>query len=194
MSDARFERTRIAVHEAVCTVLVEDGLAGLTHERVAAHAGVARSTVYRNWPDMAGLACEVFDELAHRHEIEMTGDVPSQLKRYLADYAERLNNEVYTAVLLAVIEAANRDEAFADVHRVMFHQTRSRAGEIVRRGQREGLFDAELDVADCVEDLVAPFLYRRLVRQDVITRSQVNTLHATLLARWASSDQDSSER
>lgn len=185
MTDARFERTRVAVHEAVCTVLVEEGLGGLTVERVAAEAGVSRSTVYRNWPDMPALACEVFDELAHHHEVELTGEVPDLLHAYLSDYAERLNNEVYTAVLLAVIEAANRDEAFAEVHSTMFHQTRSRAGEIVRRGQREGHFDRELEVRQCVEDLVAPFLYRRLVRQDTITRSQVNALHSNLLARWA---------
>lgn len=185
MTDARFERSRTAVHEAVCTVLVDEGLAGLSVDRLAAESGVSRSTIYRNWPDMASLACEVFDELAHRHESELSGSVPTVLKAYLVDYAERLNNEVYTAVLLAVIEAANRDEAFADVHRTMFHQTRSRAGEIVRRGQREGVFQPDLDVQQCVEDLVAPFLYRRLVRQETITRGQVTALHATLLARWA---------
>ncbi len=185
MTDARFERTRAAVHEAVCTVLVDEGLGGLTVDRIAAEAGVARSTVYRNWPDMAALACEVFDELAHHHEVALTGDVPTVLRAYLADYAERLNNEVYTAVLLAVIEAANRDETFADVHRAMFDQTRSRAGDIVRRGQREGYFDARLDDRQCVEDMVAPFLYRRLVKQSTISKAQVNELHATLLQRWA---------
>ena len=184
MTDARFERTRTVVHEAVCSVLVDDGLAGLTVDRLAAEAGVARSTIYRNWPDMAGLACEVFDELVHREQIEFTGSVEDQLKAYLLDYAERLNNEVYTAVLLAVIEAANRDDAFADVHRRMFNQTRSRAGEIVRQGQRAGVFDTRLDVQQCVEDIVAPFLYRRLVRQVAITRAQVNELHAELLRRW----------
>ena len=184
MTDARFERTRTAVHEAVCTVLVEEGLGGLTVDRLAAEAGVARSTIYRNWPDMAALACDVFDEPAHRQEIEFTGDASTRLKAYLVDYAERLNSEVYAAVLLAVIEAANRDEAFAEVHRTMFNQTRSRAGDIVRLGQVEGVFDSRLDVADCVEDLVAPFLYRRLVRQDTITRGQVNALHVELVERW----------
>ena len=184
MTDARFERTRVAVHEAVCSVLVDEGLGGLTVDRLAAEAGIARSTIYRNWPDMAGLACEVFDELAHRDQVDFTGSVDVQLKAYLLDYAERLNNGVYTAVLLAVIEAANRDDAFADVHRRMFNQTRSRAGDIVRQGQREGIFDARLDVQQCVEDIVAPFLYRRLVRQISITRSHVNELHAALLHRW----------
>ena len=61
MNDARYERSRIAVHDAVCAVLVAEGLSGLTVDRLAAQSGVSRSAIYRNWPDMAALACEVFD-------------------------------------------------------------------------------------------------------------------------------------
>ena len=74
MSDARYERSRAAVHEAVCTVLVAEGLGGLTVDRIAAESGVSRSTIYRNWPDMAALACEVFDELIHRDGVDLGGD------------------------------------------------------------------------------------------------------------------------
>ena len=66
----------------------------------------------------------------------------------------------------------------------MFSQTRSRAGAIVRAAQQQGLADPRLDVQDCVEDLVAPFLYRRLVTQARITPAQVADLHARLLRRW----------
>ncbi len=38
----------------------------------------------------------------------------------------------------------------------------------------------------CVEDLVAPFLYRRLVTQARITARQVDDLHARLLEQWSS--------
>ena len=39
-------------------------------------------------------------------------------------------------------------------------------------------------VQQCVEDMVAPFLYRRLVTQGRITRPQVDELATALLARW----------
>lgn len=186
MTDARFERSRAAVHEAVCAVLVAEGLGGLSVDRLAAESGVSRSTIYRNWPDMAALACEVFDELVHREDPVPGGvDMRSALHAYLADYARRLNDRTYTAVLVALIDGSSRDAAFAEVHRRMFSQTRSRAGVIVRHGQSEGVIDARLDVQRCVEDLVAPFLYRRLVMQARITPAQVDALHADLLARWA---------
>lgn len=185
MSDARYERTRAAVHEAVCAVLVAEGLGGLTVDRVAAESGVSRSTIYRNWPDLADLACEVFDELVHREEVPPVPDTRKALHAYLADYARRLNDRTYMAVLVALIDGSSRDDAFADVHRRMFSQTRSRAGTIVRHGQADGVIDPDLDVQQCVEDMVAPFLYRRLILQTRITAAHVDALNATLLHRWA---------
>jgi len=185
MSDARLERSRAAVHEAVCSVLVSDGLGGLTVDRLAAESGVSRSTIYRNWPDMAALACEVFDELVQRQPVDLDNDPSVALHQYLSNYARRLNDPTYTAVLVALIEGSSRDEAFADVHRRAFSQTRSRAGAIVRRAQSSGLVNRRLDPQQCVEDVVAPFLYRRLVTQARITPRQVDDLHARLLARWA---------
>ncbi len=88
-------------------------------------------------------------------------------------------------MLVALIEGSARDEAFAEVHRRAFSQTRSRAGAIVRRAQADGVVDEALDVQQCVEDLVAPFLYRRLVTQARITPRQVADLHAALLRRWS---------
>ena len=185
MSDPRFERSRVAVHDAVCAVLVSDGLSGLSVDRLALESGVSRSTIYRNWPDMAALACEVFDELMHRDSVSVSADAGQALHDYLADYARRLNDPTYTAVLVALIEGSARDAAFAEVHRRAFSQTRSRGAAIIRQGQQQGLIDGSLDVAQCVEDLVAPFLYRRLVSQARITPRQVDDLHASLLNRWS---------
>jgi len=185
MTDVRVQRSRSAVHDAVCSVLVADGLSGLTVDRLAAESGVSRSTIYRNWPDMSALACDVFDEMMHRDAIDLSSDSSSGMRDYLVDYARRLNDPTYIAVLVALIEGSSRDSAFADVHRRVFSQTRSRAAAIVRRAQADGLVDSTLDVQHCVEDLVAPFLYRRLVTQVRITARQVDELHATLLRRWA---------
>ncbi len=162
-----------------------DGIAGLTADRLAEESGVSRSTIYRNWPDLAALTCEVFDELMHRDSQEFEGEPDAALREYLADYARRLNDETYCAVLIALIELSMRDDAFADVHRRSFSQTRSRASGIIRRGQSSGIFRADLDVKQGVEDLVAPFLYRRLVTQAQITSRQVEHLHQRLIGAWS---------
>ena len=72
-TDARYERSKAAVFEAVRSVLVADGIAGLTADRLAEVSGISRSTIYRNWPDLAALTCAVFDELMHRDSQEFEG-------------------------------------------------------------------------------------------------------------------------
>jgi AcrR family transcriptional regulator len=185
MTDARYERSKAAVHAAVCEVLVAEGLHGLSVDRLAEQSGVSRSTIYRNWPDMAALACDVFDELMHRESIALDDNPRTALGEYLADYARRLNDPTYLAVLVALIDGSSRDHAFAEVHRRAFSQTQSRAGAIVRGLQEAGVIDRRLDPQQCVEDMVAPFLYRRLVTQARITRAQVDALTDDLLQRWA---------
>lgn len=182
--DPRQVRTRERVHAAVCTVLLERGRAGLTVDHLAEASGVARSTIYRTWPDLAGLTCEVFAELMTRDPLRLPDDAAGALEAYLNDYARRLNDPVYLAVLMAIIEGSAHDFEFATVHRRAFSQTRSRAGLIVRRLQREKMIDPGLTVAQCVEDIVSPFLYRRLVTQQSISPAQVNRLHRLLLHRW----------
>jgi AcrR family transcriptional regulator len=185
MTDARLERSRELVYQAVSQVLVKEGLGGLTVDRLAAESGISRSTIYRNWPDPAALACEVFDSLMHEEVLDPGVDPRAGLLNYLSDYARRLNDPTYIGVLIALIEGSWRDESFAAIHRRFFSQTRSRAGVLIRQGQDVGLFDPQLVVQQCVEDLVSPFLYRRVVNQARITTRQITDLHARLLDRWA---------
>jgi len=183
--DARYERSRALVFAAVQSVLVIDGVAGLTTDRLAAVSGVSRSTIYRNWPDLAILTCEVFEELMHRDAVDFSADPVQALREYLVDYARRLNDATYCAVLIALIEASSRDDIFADVHRRTFSQTRSRAADIIRRGQEQGVFRADVNARVGVEDIVAPFLYRRLVTQRNISARQVTELHQRLIGAWS---------
>src|SRR5436853_514718 len=52
-------RTPAAILTAARMLLVRDGPAGVTHQRVAAEAGVGRATVYRHWPRPEQLLLDV---------------------------------------------------------------------------------------------------------------------------------------
>jgi hypothetical protein len=67
----------------------------------------------------------------------------------------------------------------------VFAQSRSRASEVVRRARATGVIDPGRDVVQCVEDLLAPFLYRRLVTRQRIAPWQVQALADELVTRWA---------
>lgn len=183
IADPRVLRNRDAVHVAALKLLRTDGVGGLSVDRLADESGVSRSTIYRNWPDLAALVVSAFDRVVHDDGMRgpLTGDTGVDLLNYLRDYARRLNDPVYSAVLIAIIEWSWRDAAFADVHARTFADSRSRAAGLLTAGVGSGTLRADLDIGQGVEDLVAPFLYRRLILHRTITERDIQTLHHRLM-------------
>jgi AcrR family transcriptional regulator len=184
VADPRILRNRDAVHSAALRLLRTDGVGGLSVDRIADESGVSRSTIYRHWPDIAVLIVSAFDRVVHDDGKRgpLTGDTGVDLLTYLTDYARRLNDPVYSAVLIAIIEWSWRDPSFADVHARTFADSRSRAAGLLAAGVGSGALRADLDIGQGVEDLVAPFLYRRLILHRTITKRDIQTLHHRLMS------------
>src|SRR5580658_4156502 len=56
----RSEQARLSILRSTLKLLGKKGFSNLTIEAVAAHAGVAKATVYRWWPDKAALIADAF--------------------------------------------------------------------------------------------------------------------------------------
>jgi AcrR family transcriptional regulator len=50
--------------QAVISELVENGYAGMTVERIATRAGVAKTTIYRRWGGLNGLLADLMAQYA----------------------------------------------------------------------------------------------------------------------------------
>jgi AcrR family transcriptional regulator len=185
--DPRITANRSAVHRATLEILSRDGVSGLTVDRLAEQSGVSRSTIYRRWPDLAALVNSAFEEIVHEHtrtELPLRGDPSLALLDYLRDYARRLNDETYSTVLMVITEWAWRDPVFARRHAHSFDASRSMAMRLVVAGKQAGAFRGDLDVEAAVEDIVAPFVYRRLIQRRRISASEVRRLHRRLLEQF----------
>jgi len=87
-------------------------------------------------------------------------------------------------VLVTITEWAWRDPAFARKHACSFDQSRSRAMRLVRAGRAAGVFRGDLPVEQAVEDIVAPFFYRRVVQRHTISDAEVRRLHERLVRQF----------
>ena len=69
MARPRSEEARRKALAAVVDVIVERGVANLSIEEVAARSGVAKTTIYRQWPERASLIIDAIRTTfaAHRH-------------------------------------------------------------------------------------------------------------------------------
>lgn len=185
--DPRVAQTRRAVHAATLAVIAESGVQAATVERIADRAGVSRSTVYRRWPSLAQLYYEAFRTLARRAPQPVRGDTADELLHYLQDYADRLNDDTYCSVLVALLDAAWRDPELAEVRRTLFDERTSRAAAIVDAGIAAERLRRDVDRRRVLDAIVAPFLYRRLVEQQRLTEQDVRRLRDDVLDRFGAS-------
>ena len=77
----RVTASRAAALAAAQTLLQQEGLAAVTHQRVAAEAGVGRATVYRHWPKPEALLHEAMG----RVEMPFFTDFDDDLRRWLLE-------------------------------------------------------------------------------------------------------------
>lgn len=61
-------------------ILLEEGYAHLTMERVAQESRIAKTTIYRRWPTKAALIMDLYVDAALQLRDPETGDVASDLK------------------------------------------------------------------------------------------------------------------
>jgi TetR/AcrR family transcriptional regulator of autoinduction and epiphytic fitness len=182
--DPRQQRTRTRVLAAARTVLRRDGLGGATIEAIAAEAGVARSTLYRNWATRDEVLAAAFDDAVNPPTAtEPDKPVRAQLKRVLEGVATALSGSDWGRTLPAVVAAIDAEPALAERYGRLTEERRSALATLLRSAIDRGELPATLPVDDFIDALVGPLFYRRLIRQLPTTRVWIighldRTLHA----------------
>jgi AcrR family transcriptional regulator len=185
VTDPRIRATRRAVLGAALELVAERGFAAATIEAVSERSGVARSTIYRRWPEPNRLFLEAFWPMTEGEAaLVHTGDTVHDLHAYLADYARRMNDPVYFSALVALIDRAARDDDFAAMHRALTDARRSRAASVIAEGIEAGTLASAIDLGAALEALTAPFLYIRMIRHDVVGDTDIERVLGDFLDRF----------
>jgi AcrR family transcriptional regulator len=183
----RSEEAERAILDAALDLLGRCGVSGLSIEAVAAHACVAKTTVYRRWSSKTEL---VLAALAH-----MKGPIarpPGESVRgdllYLVRYACRSWRNAPEAQIFArlVAEADQHPEIGEQYWQRTIKPRREVMYGVLRRGIDEGLIRPDADLELITEMLIAPVAMGRL-HEGVQGRSdrQVEQLVDAVLAGWA---------
>jgi AcrR family transcriptional regulator len=167
--DPRVARTRHTVLTATAELLAEVGWGAVTIEAVATRSGVARTTVYRHWPDLHSLLAEAMQSVMEPCREPDTGSLRGDLTFILRSLADTLTRSAGAGVMTSMIDAAERDPQIAALQRSFTHERRSasrRAFErAVARGEITGDYDFEVESAL----LGGALFYRRLVSREPLS-------------------------
>ena len=160
----RTARTRAAVLQAVITELVENGYTGATVERIAARAGVAKTTIYRRWGGLDGLLADLMAEYAAREiPVPDTGHLDSDLRLLAREVVASLENPGIRAAFGSVIAAAIQGQAAREVLSQFIAARVATMSAIVRRAAQRGELPHGTDAAEVLQIVTAQIYYRLFI-------------------------------
>jgi AcrR family transcriptional regulator len=163
-----------AILDATVHEMIDVGFFAISMESVAARAGVAKTTVYRRWPDAGELALEALRRLKGPAGEPPEGDPREQI-HWLAEQARRTwNNPTFAAAMRRVI-------AEGTAHPELYRESRQRlVGPHVRlmnaaieRAQHEGLIRTDADPNWVRRMIVGPTLSAAFTMQRGVTAAEL---------------------
>jgi AcrR family transcriptional regulator len=180
--DPRIARSRQCVLAATADLLVELGWGGVSIEAVSARSGVARTTIYRHWPDLHHLLAEAMEAVMDPCPEPDTGSLHGDLTVILQALARTMSHSATGAVFPSLIDAAERAPEIAELQAGFTRErrlaSRRALDRAVARGEIAG-YDFEIESA-----LIGGALfYRRLVSREPLSPAFVDKVVAAACER-----------
>lgn len=162
------DEVRADVLRTVGELILAEGLADLTFERVARLSGVSKTTLYKWWPSRGALALDgYFHAVEPTLGFEDTGDVRADLRHQLRSFAEVMAGPGGRA-LLQLVGEAQTDPDLAAALSSLYSSARRKLGEgRLESARAAGQIREDVDIRVLVDQLWGAAYYRLMVPDGV---------------------------
>jgi AcrR family transcriptional regulator len=169
----RSSEAELAILQATRELLVEGGVHGLTIEKVAGRAGVAKTTIYRRWRDKDELALAVvLDMVEQVVQLPVLGDTRAELLAFVNAAVEVLGSTLMGRVMQGLVSDLATDPDLAQAFRERVVSVRDAEVErLVERGIARGDLRPDTDPATAHDLLIGPVYYRLLLTGQPLNRA-----------------------
>jgi AcrR family transcriptional regulator len=174
--DRRVERSRHAVLTATFELLYEGGVGGFSVDEVARRSGVAKTTIYRHWPTREALVIDACSQISAEQDIPDAGSLHGDLKAILTNIAHQLQTANWSSVLPSIIDIAEREPGFADIHSRIQHGHAAPLRQVLERAINNDELSASADLSTIAAALLGPLFYRRWFSREPIDDQFVETI------------------
>lgn len=184
------DEVRADVLQTVGNLLLAEGVAALTFEKVARLSGVSKTTLHKWWTSRGALALD-----GYFHAVEETlafpdsGDIRADLLRQLRAFATVMTQTAGGRVLTELIGESQTDPKLATSYRALYSSERRRlAAERLLRAVDEGQIRPDVDVQVLVDQLWGATYHRLLIPDEPVTDEFLVALVTNLLDGVATQD------
>lgn len=178
--DPRVLRTREVVVDATAALLTEVGFERICIDTIAERSGVARSTIYRNWPQRTALLLDAFGRFCAKgtEPIVSSGHLGEDLWALGRRLVSQLGDDDWGRTVPSLMSAATHDPELAEAMADFSAQKRKEAVALLSQAVERGEISRAERVESALERFVSPFFFRRLLTRlpldDAFLESQVD--------------------
>lgn len=177
--DKRIEKTLAHVREAAIDLLAERGFGEFTMEAVAKRSGIAKSTLYRHWPDRIALisnALETLNRQPPQPEPLKPGELRSRTIGLINHLASVFESSPIARAIPALIEAAEHYPQVAVFLHAYSATRRQTLVSLLRAGKELGDLAPDFDPEMAALVLSGPIFYCRLMSSEPFPPDKVTCL------------------
>ena len=142
-------------------LLYEAGVGGFTVDEVARRSGVAKTTIYRHWLNREALVLDACSKITPDQAVPDTGTLALDLRTILTDVANLLRTANWAAIMPSIVDAAERESSFAEVHAQIQYRHAAPLRIVLERGKASGTLPLDVEVSTLVATLLGALFYRR---------------------------------
>jgi AcrR family transcriptional regulator len=175
------EATALVIKTTI-DLLDEEGFAHLTIQKIVQRSGVAKTTIYRRWPNVASIVMEAFlSDMASVSPIVAKDSATETVRTSMRLFARTLKTR-RGELLRALLSRAQYDHDLKEAFWLRWIKPRREAMiEVLRRGMAAGEFRAGLDLDIVIDGFYGPIYYRLLVPYASLSNSYIDSLAMNLL-------------
>jgi AcrR family transcriptional regulator len=181
----RSPATDQAILRAALELFIQYGIDGVNVERIAASAGVARTTVYRRWSSKEALLAQAIAAArgaADEQAAEEGGELTALAQRLITALAEMVTAPEYRTLVARLIGSLpSSPELLATYWDAYMAPRREWVGQILRQQQEQGYIRGDADPEMLLDLISGAIVYQVLIRPGTRTVTEMHDyLHRVL--------------
>ncbi len=154
---------------ATSELLIERGYAGSSVDEISRRSGVAKTTIYRQWPARTDLLRDACLAIGTPLEVPDTGNFEADVTALMINLAQMLGTAKWTSVLPSIIDAAERDPDIADMYSKLQRGYSAPFETAILRAVAKGELPEDTDASTLIAALTGPLFFRRWFSREHLT-------------------------
>lgn len=165
--------------DATRALVLERGMECFSVSEVAKRSGVAKTTIYRHWPDGHSLLVESLKAVVSSLPTPNTGSLEQDLLEFVRTALPMVQDTGMRSVFISMMKAADGDPEMRAIHDRMLDERDNPVRTIFQLAQARGELPADLDLDLAADFTEGPFMRRILMQAVELTDAEI-----VQLVRW----------